>query len=199
MRIHQCLPVTFACLQTWFIILFYFFGFIIMDTTNSVLFLLHLWSISINIAINIALFLLCQEGSYSRVEAKKVLGKSILGTEVGRKWLCCRKTCRKRELLRPRELMWFLVFSVCLDVSVLNMADTELYSSHSESPAETGQHAHSLTKNSLRLQWCAAPFLHSCFPCSEERLLVGWCVLLHLGTSRRRMLIHGGVQRIATL
>lgn len=42
------------------------------------------------------------------------------------------------------------VFSVCLDVSVLNMADTELYSSHSESPAETGQHAHSLTKNSLR-------------------------------------------------
>lgn len=131
-------------------------------------------------------FLLCQEGSYSRVEAKKVLGKSILGTEIGRKWLCCRKTCRKSELLRPHELMWFLVFSVCLDVSVFNMADTELYSSHSESPAETGQHAHSLTKNSLRLQWCAAPFLYSCFPCSEERLLVGWCVFFCISVH------HGG-------
>lgn len=110
------------------------------------------------------------------MEAKKVLGKSVLGTEIGRKWLWCRKTCRKSELLRPHKLMWLVVFSVCLDVSVFNMADTELYSSHSESPAETGQHAHSLTKNSLRLQWCAAPFLYSCFPCSEERLLVGGCV-----------------------
>lgn len=33
-----------------------------------------------------------------------------------------------------------------------------------KAPAETGQPAHSLTKNSFCLQWYAVPFLYRCFP-----------------------------------
>lgn len=67
-------------------------------------------------------------------------------------------------------------------------------SSHYESPAETGQDAHSLTKNSLRLQQYA---MYGCLVQRGNKTC--WLSVLHLGALWRRLLILWAVLCFALL